>query len=89
MTESEEEGSEESEPTPPPSPVKKKKSKKQPLKKKLRQETSTDEDTSDEKPLDLHARARDYNNLAKAAYESQMARAKTDLMYRSMFPYIG
>jgi len=37
----------------------------------------------------VHARMRDCNNLAKAAYDSQMARAKTDLICRSMFPYIG
>ena len=90
MTPSEEEESEEeSEPTPPPSPVKKKKGKKQLHKKKRKTVTSDEEESNEEDPVDVHARMRDYNNLAKAAYDSQMARAKTDLIYRSMFPYIG
>ena len=78
MTPSEEEeaSEEESEPTPPPSPMKKKKGKKQLQKKKRKTITSAEEESSEEDPVDVHARMRDYNNLAKAAYDSQLAICK-------------
>ena len=80
---------EESEATPPPSPVKpKRKNGKKHLKKKRKQQESSIEESSEEDDANVQARARDYNQLAKAAFDSNMARYKTDVLYRNLFPYL-
>ncbi|KAI9789633.1 MAG: hypothetical protein M1835_001527 [Candelina submexicana] len=84
----EEESDDESQPTPPPSPIKKKKGKKH-VKKKRKQEESSTEESSDEDAADVQRRVLDYNQLARAAYDSQLARAKTDVIYRQMFGYLN
>ena len=87
MTPSEDEESEqEEEPTPPPSLVKKKEKKQ--LKKKRRQETSSDEEESKEDHAYVHARAKDYNALAKAPFDITMARYKFDVLFCNLFPHL-
>lgn len=71
----------ESEPS--PSPVKKKKTKRH-IKKKRRHVTSSDSDTSEDDPIDAKQRL----SLAKAAYENNMNRYKSEVVYKSLFPYL-
>ena len=77
-------------PTPSPSPVKKRKGKKHRVKKKRRHETSSDDDdvTTDDEEF-TKMRMRDHAELAKAAYQNNLARVTSDIVYKSMFPYLG
>ena len=65
-----------------PSPVKKKKSKRH-AKKKRRHYTSSEED--DDKAAQRHA---DHAALAKQVYANNLARYKSDVVYKSLFPYL-
>ncbi len=79
----------EAEESPSPSPVKKKKMTKRLVKKKRKHYTSSDSDTSEDEPSDARHHAADHAALAKAAYEQNMARYKTDVVYKSLFPYLN
>lgn len=71
-----------------PSPVKKRKGKKHRVKKKTRHASdSSDEETGDEEFT--KTRMKEHAELAKAAYQKYLARVKSDIVYKSMFPYLG
>ena len=56
--------------------------------KRRKVETSSDEEEeSEDEQMDACARANDYAKLQRATYDSQMARVKTDILYRQMFPF--
>ena len=57
-------------------------------KKKRKKETSSDSETSEDDPAYAHARVADHAALAlaKQVYENNMARYKTDVVYKSLFP---
>jgi len=72
-----------------PSPVKKRKGKKHRVKKKRRHASdSSDEETSDDEEF-TKTRMKEHAELAKAAYQNNLARVKSDIVYKSMFPYLG
>lgn len=75
----------ESEPS--PSPVKKKKSKRH-AKKKRRHYTTSESDTSEEDPADAKQRLADHATLAKQVYQNNLSRYKSDVVYKSLFPYL-
>ena len=76
-----------------PSPVKHRKGKKKMTKrfakKKRKMETSSESDTSEDDPADARARIADHAALAKQVYETNMARYKSDVVYKSLFPYLN
>ncbi len=77
----------ESESEPSPSPVKKKKTKRH-AKKKRRHYTSSDSDTNEEDPNDAKQRLADHAALAKQVYQNNLSRYKSDVVYKSLFPYL-
>ena len=77
----------ESESEPSPSPVKKKKSKRH-AKKKRRHYTTSESDTSEEDPADAKQRLADHAALAKQVYQNNLSRYKSDVVYKSLFPYL-
>jgi len=77
----------ESESEPSSSPVKKKKTKRH-AKKKRRHYTSSDSDTSEEDPADTKQRLADHAALAKQVYQNNLSRYKSDVVYKSLFPYL-
>lgn len=84
----------ETESEPSPSPVMHKKGKKKMTKrfakKKSKVEASSDSETSEDDPADARARVADHAaKLAKQVYENNMARYKTDVVYKSLFPYLN
>jgi hypothetical protein len=78
----------ESESEPSPSPVKKKKSKRH-AKKKRKHYTTTDSDTSEDDPVDAKQRLADHAALAKQVYKDNLSRIKSDVVYKSLFPYLN
>ncbi len=80
MTESESEES--------PSPVKKKKSKRH-AKKKRKHYISSDSDTSEDDPVDAKQRLAEHAALAKQVYKDNLSRYKSDVVYKSLFPYLN
>ncbi len=76
----------ESESEPSPSPVKKKKSKRH-AKKKRKHYTSSDSETSED-PVDAKQRLADHAALAKQVYQNNLSRYKSDVVYKSLFPYL-
>ena len=79
MTESDSEAS--------PSPVKKKKTKRH-AKKKRKHYTSSDSDTSEDDPADAKQRLADHAALAKQVYQNNLSKYKSDVVYKSLFPYL-
>ena len=77
----------ETESEPSPSPVKKKKSKRH-AKKKRKHYTSSDSETSDDDPVDAKQRLADHAALAKQVYQNNLSRYKSDVVYKSLFPYL-
>ena len=77
----------ESESEPSPSPVKKKKSKRH-AKKKRKHYTSSDSETSEEDAVDAKQRLADHAALAKQVYQNNLTRYKSDVVYKSLFPYL-
>jgi len=67
--------------------VKKKKTKRH-AKKKRRHYTSSDSDTSEEDPADTKQRLADHAALAKQVYQNNLSRYKSDVVYKSLFPYL-
>ncbi len=76
-----------SESEPSPSPVKKKKIKRH-AKKKRRHVPSSDSETSEEDGNNARQRVTDHAALAKQVYENNVARYKSDVVYKSSFPYL-
>jgi len=76
-----------SESEPSPSPVKKKKIKRH-TKKKRRHVPSSDSETSEEDAGDARQRVADHAALAKQVYENNVARYKSDVVYKALFPYL-
>ena len=70
-----------------PSLVKKKKSKRH-AKKKRRHYSSTDSETSEDDPADAKQRLADHAALAKQVYKDNLSRYKSDVVYKSLFPYL-
>ena len=70
-----------------PSPVKKKKSKRH-AKKKRRHYTSSDSETSDDDDNNAAQRHADHAALAKQVYANNLARYKSDVVYKWLFPYL-
>ncbi len=77
----------ESESEPSPSPVKKKKSKRH-AKKKRKHYSSSDSETSEDDPADAKQRLADHAALAKEVYKNNLSRYKSDVVYKSLFPYL-
>ncbi len=78
----------ESDSDPTPSPVKKKKRTKRFTKKKRKHYSSSDSETSEEDPSDARQRMADHAALAKHVYQNNLSRYKTDVVYKSLFPYL-
>ncbi len=70
-----------------PSPVKKKKSKRH-AKKKRKHYTSSDSETSEDDPEDAKQRLAVHAALAKQVYQNNLSRYKSDVVYKSLFPYL-
>ncbi len=78
----------ESESSPSPSPVKQRKGKKRHAKKKRKYVPSSDSETSEGDADDVKTRVADHAALAKQVYENNLARYKSDVVYKSLFPYL-
>ena len=77
----------ETESEPSPSPVKKKKTKRH-AKKKRKHYSSSDSETSEDDPVDAKQRLADHAALAKQVYQNNLSRYKSDVVYKSLFPYL-
>ena len=77
----------ETESEPSPSPVKKKKSKRH-AKKKRKHYSSSDSETSEDDPVDAKQRLANHAALAKQVDQNNMSRYKSDVVYKSVFPYL-
>jgi len=78
----------ESDSEPSPSPVRKKKRTKRFAKKKRKHYTSSDSETSEDDPADAKQRLADHAALAKQVYQNNLSRYKSDVVYKSLFPYL-
>ena len=71
--------------------MKHKKGKKKRAKKKRRYVTSSDSETSSEEEQSVKARLKDCHlaDLARAAYQNNIDRVRSDIVYKSIFPFLN